>query len=181
VDPLEILRQEHRLALRVVGSAREMAADSAAGGRLDTARLGEVLDFLRYFANACHGPKEEDLLFTALHRHGLQWDRPPLRDLMRQHEELRVALDSATDWFSLADEGVPGAVGPLLHDLLVALDVLERNIALEEHTLFPLAGERLHQRDLDDLACSIAAIVCDEEDEGVHAYYAGVARELAGA
>ncbi len=181
MDPLEILRQEHRLALRVVRSARDIVADSAAGGSLDMDRLGEVLDFLRYFANACHEPKEEDLLFTALHRHGMEWDRPPLRDLLRQHEELRLALDSASDWSRLVDQGVSGAVEPLLHDLRLSLDVLEGNIALEEQTLFPLAGERLHQRDLDDLSTAFAAIACDEENEGVHAYYAGVARDLAGA
>lgn len=169
------------MALRVVRSAREMVDDTTAGGSLDMHRLGEILDFLRYFANACHEPKEEDLLFTAMHRHGMPWDQPPLLDLVRQHDELRLALDSASDRFRLAGEGDSGSVEPLLHDLRVSLDVLESNTTLEEHVLFPLAGERLHQRDLDDLAEAFAAIACDEQHEGVLAYYAGVARDLAGA
>lgn len=181
MDPLEQLRQEHRMALRVVRSARDVVADAGPDGSLDLDRLDEVLDFLRYFANACHAPKEEDLLFTALHRHGMAWDRPPLRELVAQHAQLRLALDSASDELRRAHEGVPGTSGPLLHDLRLALDVLEGHIALEEQVLFPLAGERLHQRDLDHLAAAFAAIACTEEREGVHEYYAGVARDLAGA
>lgn len=181
MDPLEILRQEHRSALRVVSAARRLLDDAAAGRALDTERLFELLDFLRYFTNSCHAPKEEDLLFTALHRHGLAWEQPPLRDLVQQHADLRVTLDSASDWSRLLAAEVPGSLEPLVHDLRLAGDLLESHIALEEQVLFPLAGERLPQRDLDHLAEAFAAIACVEDVEGVHEYYAGVAQSLAGA
>ena len=41
--------------------------------------VDRLLDFFRYFTNSCHEPKEEDLLFTALHRRGLAWEGYPLR------------------------------------------------------------------------------------------------------
>jgi hemerythrin-like domain-containing protein len=181
VDPLETLRLEHRTALCVAQAARRWSADAQAQRGPDTAYAEQVIDFFRYFTNACHSPKEEDLLFTALHRHGLAWDASPLRELVGEHGTLRVTLDSASDWLRLADAGVPGSLHPLLHDLELFLDVLERHIALEEQVLFPLAQERLHARDLDELAAEFADIACDERQEGVHDYYAGVARALAGA
>jgi hemerythrin-like domain-containing protein len=177
MDPLQILQQEHRMALRVVRATRERAGATPAGG--DTAFAAEAIDFFRYFVNSCHSPKEEDLLFTALHRHGLAWDVSPLHELVGEHQELRVTLDSATDWLQLAEAGVPRSTGPLWHDLGLFLDLLERHIALEEQVVFRLARERLHARDLEELAEEFAAIACDERQEGVHDYYAGLARTLA--
>ena len=179
MDPLETLRQEHGTALRVTHATRRLLDEAAGCGRLDTARAAAVLDFLRYFTNACHTPKEEDLLFTALSRHGLAWDERPLRELVRQHAELRALLDSASD--ALAAPGTPGSLERAAADLRAAIDLLEAHVAFEEDALFPLAGERLHERDLDGLAAAFAGIACDERAEGVFDYYADVARELAGA
>ncbi len=92
-----------------------------------------------------------------------------------------MTLDSASDWSRLVAAEAPGSFEPLVHDLRLAADLLETHIALEEQVLFPLAAERLPQRDLDDLAAAFAAIACEEEYEGVHEYYAGVAQSLAGA
>jgi hemerythrin-like domain-containing protein len=181
MDPLETLRQEHRTALRVAQATHQWSARAEAQRGLDTAYAAQVIDFFRYFINACHAPKEEDLLFTALHRHGLAWDASPLRELVGEHGALRVTLDSASDWLRLADAGVPGSLQPLLHDLELFLELLERHIALEERVLFPLAQERLHARDLDELAAAFTSIACYEREEGVHDYYAGVAHTLAGA
>jgi hemerythrin-like domain-containing protein len=181
MDPLQILEQEHRMALRVVRATRDRAGAAPTGGAPDTAFAAEAIDFFRYFVNSCHSPKEEDLLFTALHRHGLAWDVSPLHELVGQHQELRVTLDSATDWLQLAEAGATGSVEPLWHDLGLFLDLLEHHIALEEQVVFRLARERLHARDLDELADEFSAIACDEQQEGVHDYYAGVARNLAGA
>jgi hemerythrin-like domain-containing protein len=181
MDPLETLRQEHRAALRVARAARRWSTRAEAQGGPDTAYAEQVIDFFRYFTNACHSPKEEDLVFIALHRHGLAWSESPLRELVGEHGTLRVTLDSASDWLRLADAGVPGSLQALLHDLELFLDLLERHIALEERVLFPLAEERLHTRDLDELAAAFTRIACDERQEGVHDYYAGVAHTLAGA
>jgi hemerythrin-like domain-containing protein len=181
VDSLEILRQEHRVALRVARAARRDIDEARLRGAPDLAVADKTVEFFRYFTNVCHSPKEEDLLFTAVHRHGLAWEEQPLHDLVGQHQELRITLDSAADWSRLAAAGVPGAPELLLHDLLVFLDLLERHIELEEYALFPLAVQRLHPQDMATLACEFADIACEEQEEGMQSYYAGVARELAGA
>lgn len=181
MDPLETLRNEHSVALRVVHAAQRSLDEAAAGRGPNAERAREILDFFRYFINCCHTPKEEDLLFTALHRDGLAWDGPPLRELVRQHAELRAILDSASDRLRLVEEGVPGSLEPLLHDLRVALTLFETHVVLEEEVLFPLAEERLRARDVDELSAAFADIACDEQQEGVHEYYAGWATSLVGA
>jgi len=180
MEAVEILKREHhtvllvaaaaRRDLEVAGETREIAADEAE----------RLLRFFRYFTNACHDPKEEDLLFTALHRRGMSWDESPLRELVREHNEMRIVLDTASDWLTLLRAGDCTAMIPLAYDLEAYLDLLERHIAVEEEAIFPMVHELLTARDLEALRDEFAAIACEELEEGVYAYYTDLAFELAG-
>jgi hemerythrin-like domain-containing protein len=181
MEPLEILEREHRMVSLVADAARRDVDRALETGAADTEEIGELIEFFRYFTNSCHAPKEEDLLFTMLHRRGLAWDASPLCDLVREHEEMRVLLDSASDWLAPVAAGEAGGLPPLLHDLATYLDLLKRHIATEEEVVFPLAQERLTAHDIAELGKEFSAIACDELDEGIHAYYAEVAYSLAGA
>ena len=180
MEPVEILKREHRTVLLVVGAARRdlEVADETRG--IAEVEVEQLLDFFRYFTNSCHDPKEEGLLFTALHRRGLSWDDSPLRELVREHHEMRVVLESAYDWLPPAEAGDSTAVMSLVHDLTVYLDLLERHIAAEEEAIFPIVQELLTARDLEELSDAFAAIACEELEQGVHAYYTDLAHELVG-
>ena len=81
MESVEILKREHRTVLLVAKAARRdlEGADDTYPMAVD--EIERLLDFFRYFTNSCHDPKEEDLLFTALHRRGMSWDVSPLREL----------------------------------------------------------------------------------------------------
>lgn len=180
MESVEILKREHRTVLLVAKAARRDLEGAGETHEIAADEVEQLLDFFRYFTNSCHDPKEEDLLFTALHRRGLSWDDYPLRELVRAHEERRVVLDSASDWLPLVRAGDSTATLPLLHDLKIYLDLVERHIAAEEETIFPMLQKLLTARDLEELSDAFAAIACEELQEGVHAYYTDLARELAG-
>jgi len=180
MESIEILKREHRTVLLVAEAARRDLKGAGEAQQIAADELEQLLDFFRYFTNSCHDPKEEDLLFAALHRRGLPWDAYPLRELVREHQQMRVVLDSASDRLPLVRAGDAGAVLSLVHDLEVYLDLLERHIAAEEQALFPMAQELLTARDLEKLSDEFTAIACEELEEGVHAYYADLAHELLG-
>ena len=180
MEPIEILKREHHTVLRVATATRRDLDRADETGVFAGDRMERSLKFFRYFTNACHNPKEEDLLFTALHHRGLAWDAYPLRELVREHEAMRVALDSASDQVPLERTGDASAAVSLAHDLRTYLDLLERHIAAEEGTLFPLAQELLTRSDVEQLAETFATLACDELAQGDSAYYADVASELAG-
>jgi hemerythrin-like domain-containing protein len=178
MESVEILKREHRTVLLVAKAARRDLEGAGQAHEIAEDELEQFLDFFRYFTNSCHDPKEEDLLFTALHRRGLPWDAYPLRELIRDHEAMRVVLDSASDWLPPARAGDAVAVLSLAHDLEVYLDLLERHVAAEEQALFPMVQELLTAHDLEELGDAFTAIACEELEEGVHAYYADLAHEL---
>jgi hemerythrin-like domain-containing protein len=181
MESVEILKREHRTVLLVVQVARRDLERFGTIGKVAEDELEQLLDFFRYFTNSCHDPKEEDLLFTALHRRGLSWDAFPLRELVREHQQMRVVLDSASDRLPLVRAGDVSAETSLVHDLKVYLGLLERHIAAEEAAIFPMVQDLLTERDQEELGEAFAAIACEELEEGVHDYYAGLAHDLAGA
>jgi len=181
MESVEILKREHRAVLLVAKASRRDLDGADGTPSLAEDEVERLLDFFRYFTNSCHDPKEEDLLFTALHRRGLSWEDYPLRELVREHQEMRVVLDSASDRLPLVRVGDPTAMMLLVRDLKAYLDLLERHIAAEEASLFPLVQQRLTARDLEELSDAFAAIACEELEEGVHAYYTDLAHEFVGA
>ena len=181
MEALEILKNEHRTVLAVVEAARHDLAVAVEAQHIDGEDVDRLLDFFRYFTNSCHEPKEEDLLFTALHRRGLAWEGYPLSDLLQDHAEMRLTLDSASDWLPLARQGDTCATLSLVQDLQIYLDLVELHIANEERVIFRIAAEWLTPQDLDELTEAFSAIACDELDEGIHAYYADLAQHLTGA
>ena len=180
MECFEILKREHQMVRLVIKAARRDLARAAEQHAVEPAEAEQFLDFFRYFANSCHDPKEEDLLFAMLHRRGMAWDGYPLRDLVEEHAEMGVVLDSASDWLKPAESGDPEAVEALLHDLGVYLDLVDAHIDKEEAEVFPLAVQWLTTGDLEELSDAFTAIACEELDEGVHAYYSELAHHLAG-
>jgi hemerythrin-like domain-containing protein len=180
VEPIEILEREHRTARQVTAAARRELGRAALTGACDEQRVDELLEFFRSFSAWRHDPKEEHLLAMLLHRHGLPREAPALRELVREHEGSRILLDSACDWLQLLKAGDTSALQPLLYDLQLYLDVLERHMANEEALVFPLAMRRLRAGDLERLAKAFAAIADAERAAGRSARCEDLAHRLAG-
>lgn len=179
MECIEILKREHGVVRLVTAAARRDLADEAETHTLALEEVEKLIDFFRYFANSCHDPKEEDLLFAMLHRRGMAWDAYPLRGLIQDHEEMRVILDSAEDWLPQLRAGDQTALEPLLHNLRTYVDFVDRHIDMEEEVVFPMAAQYLSAADFEELSDAFAAIACEELEEGVHAYYSDLAHELA--
>jgi len=181
MEAVEILTREHGRVRAVAAAVRGgIAAESGGGTSTVLGDLGRLLDFFSFYSSSCHEPKEEELLFAALHRRGMAWDAPPLRDLVMEHAELHIALQSAEDWLPLARSGDVTARESLLHDLEVYLQLLETHLEKEDAILFPATPRWLTADDLEVLSDAFTAIARSERDQGVYAHYADLAHELAG-
>ena len=179
MEAIETLRREHRIVDQVCEACRQELDRAAETSDLDPIEVERFVEFFRFFTNACHDPKEEDLLFTMLHHKGLSWDEDPLAELVREHEEMRVILDTADGWVPHLKLGERGVVRPLCRDLRLYTELVQEHIVKEEMGVFVLALEMLSEADLDELTLAFDNIACDEGDEGVHQYYSELARELA--
>jgi hemerythrin-like domain-containing protein len=178
MDPIDVLRREHATVKLVLKAASLDLDRVEATNEADLAELDRLIEFFRYFNDACHDPKEEDLLFCMMHRRGMSWDEYPLSDVVREHEEMRVVLSSAADWLPLLRDGSESAVEPLVHNLRAYVDLVTDHFAKEEETVFPLALRTLSADDFDELTRAFDTVECEEDLEGVRDYYRQLAREL---
>ena len=179
MEAIETLRREHRIVDQVCEACRRELDRADDSGGLDPVEVERFVEFFRFYTNACHDPKEEDLLFTMLHHKGLSWHEDPLADLVREHEEMRVILDAAAGWMPLLKSGESNAVRPLRRDMRRYTDLVQAHIRKEEEGIFVDALELLTEADHDELTLAFENVACDEGDEGVHQYYSELARELA--
>jgi hemerythrin-like domain-containing protein len=62
----DFLIQEHKVILRSLDVLDAMAVVAGAGGSVDASDIYELMNFLRWFADAHHQAKEERVLFPAL-------------------------------------------------------------------------------------------------------------------
>jgi hemerythrin-like domain-containing protein len=84
--------QEHKLILRALDVLDNMAAWAEKNGAVDEVDIGNLLDFLRWFADAHHQAKEETVLFPALKRAAATQERP-VEHMMLEHEQERALIE----------------------------------------------------------------------------------------
>ncbi len=178
MEPIEVLRREHSMVRLVLDAASRDLDQVAMTRAADASELERLIEFFRYFADACHDPKEEDLLFCMLHRRGMSWETWPLDELLKEHEEMRVILDSAADWLPLLRQGEPAAIDPLVHNLRAYVALVDGHIEKEEDVVFPLAQRYLTSGDVEELRQAFDSIEEEEDEEGVRDYYAELAHRL---
>jgi hemerythrin-like domain-containing protein len=88
----KFLTQEHKLILRALDVLDNMAVWAEKNGAVDEADIGNILDFLRWFADAHHQAKEDTILFPALKLAAAEQERP-VAHMMLEHERERALIE----------------------------------------------------------------------------------------
>lgn len=158
--PTAVLRDEHRLILRVV-DALEVFLDRGAGpGAADD--LGDAVTFFRLFTVACHHGKEEDLLFDAMVHEGHSREGGAIGVMLEEHRQGRELVGRMAEGVArLRAEGAGDGAERAWADVESAgrdyAYLLRGHIAREDGGVFDMADGTL-----DEPACRR---LCDAYDE----------------
>lgn len=141
--PMEILENEHRYILKVVGVMTVLAERLDRKEAIDPEAVKQLLGFMRTYADKEHHGKEEDLLFTALEKRGVPANGCPLGALRHEHRQGRELISKLQDGVSSYTKGDAEA-GLRLRDVFRAIAALYPNhIWKEDYLLFPMANKVL--------------------------------------
>lgn len=149
---IEVLMAEHRIIESVLDSLAARAESAREGVDIDRRSIRSFAEFFVEFADRCHHGKEEDLLFVALHRHGMSRDSGPVAVMFAEHEAGRGHVRTIAE--------IGRGRGPLskvererfasqAHAFAV---LLGNHIAKEDHVLYPMALRLIPQEALDEMA-----------------------------
>jgi hemerythrin-like domain-containing protein len=180
MKPTDTLRDEHRSVAAVAAVAERQVKLIQAGERPDIGDLEHIIDFFRFFTVACHEPKEEDILFSRLHRCGVSRDKGPLAEMMEEHAELRQLLTRIGHLLPPARSGDDEALAALAGYLHKYDELVISHMAAEEEQIFPLMESSLGESDIEYLTEEFGTVAEHESDLGLHEFYMDLARQLTG-
>jgi hemerythrin-like domain-containing protein len=150
--PTQVLRDEHRLILRVLGAVDSAAIRLSAGGALPEGWWQQALEWLRQFADHNHHAKEERWLFPALAKAGVPVQGGPVGVMLAEHERGRALIRTMER-----------------HDLRGRteaarqyVELLREHIDKENGVLFPLAEAVLDEPARHSLAREFVAVEVEQ-------------------
>ena len=132
--PTAVLKQEHRVierALRVLDTLAQKPEEAS------PEQWERLLDILRNFADRCHHLKEENVLFPALEKWGIDPTTGPVSIMLEEHEEGRRRLGAMAE--ALASRDPQSARGALVENAKSYVQLLTDHIQKEDEILFEMA------------------------------------------
>lgn len=97
MKPTEQLSKEHeaiKLMLQILG---KVCGKLEANQKVDAKHLEQIVEFIKVFADRCHGGKEEDLLFPALEEAGIPREGGPIAVMLEEHTIGRNCIKGMAD------------------------------------------------------------------------------------
>lgn len=143
----KILRDEHRLILRVLLSLEAAAERLSGGGAVAEGLWAGMIGWLRDVADRNHHAKEENALFPAMIKAGVPARGGPIEVMLEEHAEGRALLRAM-------ETGAPGARVAAAQRYIA---LLRDHIDKENDGVFPLADSALDERGHAELSREFAS------------------------
>ncbi len=159
----ELLREEHRLILRVVDAfERLLDAHHAAAPPADL--LADFVLFFRLFTDACHHGKEEDVLFAAMEADDAGGAEGPIALMRAEHVHGRQLVRRIDEQLERLRAG--RAAGPALEDAgRDYIEFIRAHIGKEDEGVFAVADDAIRGHACSSL-CAAYETVCSGRFEG---------------
>jgi hemerythrin-like domain-containing protein len=166
-DPAaQILVQEHRLILQVLGALEKRIAAVEAGVTPDRAFFEKAVEFLRGFADRGHHGKEEDILFKMMVE-DLDYPRNagPVAVLTTEHEQGREFIRRIAEAAAVLGKD-PAATRQVIENGRGYIQLLRIHIDREDNVVFPMVDQFLDDADQARLAAKFEQFDRQEIDSG---------------
>ena len=148
--PSAVLKDEHKIILRVVGVLSRLVERSQSGDGFERESLLRCVEFFRLFADACHHAKEEDLLFPLLESRGLPREGGPIGVMLEEHKMARALTQQMAD---ALESGESDSVQQFHDAALNYIQLLTQHIYKEDNILFDM-GDRVMTGDDQTALCA---------------------------
>ena len=159
-SPVNVLRAEHQIILRVVQVLGRLMDRFEQAGEFAEAPLAKCVQFIRLFADACHHGKEEDLLFPVLEFRGIPRDGGPIGVMLYEHQVARGLTKEMAGALTDARTGDATARTRFCQAARKYADLLTDHIYKEDNILFTMGDRMMNPDDQRTLATKFCAVNC---------------------
>lgn len=138
-DITQVLVEEHKLILRMLGLLEKNAPQTVAGKYLNWQFYLDGVDFIRQYADRFHHAKEEDVLFKALIDNGMPKEHSPVAAMLMEHDQGRSFVRGMELAVHEAQAGKTVFYKAIADNALGYAALLRDHISKEDEVLYPLA------------------------------------------
>jgi hemerythrin-like domain-containing protein len=156
--PTEMLEEEHRSILKVIGAMPVLIEALETGQKVEAQTLQNIVQFMRMFADKRHHGKEEAHLFPALEKRGVPMQGCPVGALTREHQQGRALVGGLAEAVEAYAGGDAAAKDALLAKLRGITALYPNHIWKEDYLLFPMTNKVLSPDDQKDLREKFEAV-----------------------
>lgn len=172
------LKDEHEGIKLMLSIMEKISKNLSTGKELNFDHYEKIIDFLKGFADKCHHAKEEEILFPALEKHGIQNEGGPIGTMLNEHRkgrELILILDMAFKEFK---GGNKPAINSMISSSEDYIQLLRNHIEKENNVLFMMADKVLSEEEQSIIADSFEKLEVDKIGMGKHEAYHHLLKEL---
>lgn len=145
--PSTVLRNEHRVIVRVLGVLERLVERSERGDGFEYAALRRCVEFFRLFADLCHHAKEEDLLFPVLEARGVPREGGPIGVMLYEHSVARKLTKEMGEALDGVEGGGADAEARFRQTARQYHDLLTNHIDKEDNVLFTMGDHVMSDDD----------------------------------
>ena len=135
------LRKEHEAILYVLQILDKMMESDSLGAENMLRYYGEVVYFLKIFADKCHHGKEENYLFKELVNKGIPNEGGPVGVMLQEHAQGRDYIAQMSK--SVDDQNISG----FNYAAVQYRDLLRGHIDKENNVLFTMADKVINEQE----------------------------------
>ena len=180
MTPTEELIKEHEAILAMLGVLRRVCERLESGSEVETAHLGQVVEFLQGFADRTHHGKEEALLFPAMEAAGIPREGGPIGIMLHEHEVGRGLVRKMAAAGEEVQSGSQGAAKAYSENARQSIAFRAQHIDKENHVLFPMADQVVPARKMKALVTGFTQVNTEKIGLDAIAGYHQLLRELQG-
>ena len=141
--PTGILRDQHKKILKVADILEHVLASGTQSPPVDMDALADCITFIRFFADALHHGKEEDLLFPALEVSGMPREGSPIAVMLYEHTLGRGFARTMAAELPAARAGDDAALRRLADAGRNYVALIRDHIMKEDEILFEMADQMI--------------------------------------
>ena len=158
--PSTVLKNEHQTILRVLRVLESLVSRMESGENPESEALNRCVEFFRFFADACHHAKEEDLLFPVLESRGIPRDGGPIGVMLHEHTQARAFTKEMGEALANIENGSAAGKERFQSAARQYIGLLSNHIHKEDDVLYVMGDSVMTEEDQSSLCSQFCEVGC---------------------
>lgn len=175
---IQQLKDDHEGIKLMLTIMEKISCNLEADEELNIDQYEKIIDFLKGFVDKCHHGKEEEILFPALEKHGIQNEGGPIGMMLKEHRAGRKNVEEISKAFDEFKKGNKQAIKSIITSSMNYIQLLRNHIEKESNVLFAMADQVLNEEEQSALFEAFERLEVEKTGEGKHEEYHHLLKEL---